>query len=96
MRNVPIVNETVNYVSFGVSVSLANVNFVIVSPVTLNCVTVNLQTVTVNLVSAAPAIANAVSLTFERMTLILNEIVNIPSSVFCQISRNASWKVFYH
>ena len=48
--------------------------------------------VTVNLVSAASVIANAVSLTFERMTLLLNEIVNIPSSVCCQISHSASWK----
>ena len=50
--------------------------------------------VTVNLVSAAFVIASAASLTFERMTLILNEIVNIPSSVFCQISHSASWRCF--
>ena len=50
--------------------------------------------VTVNLVSAAFVIASAASLTFERMSLILNEIVNIPSSVFCQISHSASWRCF--
>ena len=82
VRNVLIMNETVNYVSF-VSVSLAHWNFVKASLVIVSCVTVILGTVAVNLVSAASVIVSAVSLTFERITLILYEVVIFPSSFFC-------------
>ena len=53
VTNALIVNETVNYMSF-LSVSLANVNFMIVIPVIVSCVTVGLAILTVNLVSKYP------------------------------------------